>query len=540
MRKKRKLFRQKNQIMTSLDLSNFVDFGIILDRGSRELLSNYLCRSLRRESIDKEMYSGLYYYTRQIDSILSDPSIYEVVQSSPEVSKQLAKEILDLFQETKRRYLLNNPHKREEEELDRWSGMDSHVVLDNMEKLFSNIRDIYTEEDFSLGFYERNFKKGEKALQRDLYKRSAFVEKILLEWKGKLTEKEMAYEIMLIDDARKEYCKFLYEKIDKFRKLKNALSPFTDELGRLWDLSSGVWHKTGLDILEKYADFLQKEDSIQELARMLGRLDSAEMELQEEERLQKVHVQEWRVEHAAKAELVGVHESDDLNNLVPSELAFLAESSTEAQFFKRYAEKKLMSWEYQARILAEKDAEEKQKQGIPKKKEKGPVIICVDTSGSMHGEPETIAKTVAFAILRIALRDKRPCFLISFSTGIQTLRMNDLQESLSNLIDFLGMSFYGGTDAEPALKEALRQVRSKEYGDSDILVISDFIMDRLSKELSNEIAEARKNRNRLHSLVLSSSGNQNTLEQFDHNWSYNFNGPRRIRELVLDIREVTN
>jgi uncharacterized protein with von Willebrand factor type A (vWA) domain len=45
-----------------------------------------------------------------------------------------------------------------------------------------------------------------------------------------------------------------------------------------------------------------------------------------------------------------------------------------------------------------------------KEEAKGPFIICVDTSGSMHGTPETVAKTLCFAILKIAIKRKQKMF----------------------------------------------------------------------------------------------------------------------------------
>ena len=49
-----------------------------------------------------------------------------------------------------------------------------------------------------------------------------------------------------------------------------------------------------------------------------------------------------------------------------------------------------------------KETIEQEEVMMEKKKPKGPIIICVDTSGSMHGTPENIAKTVAFALAKIA------------------------------------------------------------------------------------------------------------------------------------------
>ena len=59
---------------------------------------------------------------------------------------------------------------------------------------------------------------------------------------------------------------------------------------------------------------------------------------------------------------------------------------------------------------------EQEEVSVEKKEPKGPIIVCVDTSGSMQGTPENIAKTVTFALSKIAIEEERKCYLISFST----------------------------------------------------------------------------------------------------------------------------
>ena len=120
----------------------------------------------------------------------------------------------------------------------------------------------------------------------------------------------------MIDRTRAEYCKRLYDQLEKYRKLVAVLSPLTNELGRLWDLSNNIWQKTDLDMLGRYGDFLEAEDSISHLAEMLGRMDTTERELREEQRMEKVFETEWRAKHASKAELVGIPESDDYGEIL--------------------------------------------------------------------------------------------------------------------------------------------------------------------------------------------------------------------------------
>ncbi|HXH19143.1 MAG TPA: VWA domain-containing protein [Chitinophagales bacterium] len=159
-------------------------------------------------------------------------------------------------------------------------------------------------------------------------------------------------------------------------------------------------------------------------------------------------------------------------------------------------------------------------------------MICVDTSGSMHGTPETVAKTLCFAILKLAIRANRKCYLISFSTGIETLNLTDLKNSLDKIIGFLTMSFHGGTDASPAMREALRMLGTEDYKKADVLVISDFVMPAFDKTVQEQISKAKENKTKFHSLVIGSSQNQNVIKEFDSNWLYNPNAKDNVLTLV--------
>jgi len=305
-------------------------------------------------------------------------------------------------------------------------------------------------------------------------------------------------------------------------------------------MSKGRWQRVNFDILKKYAELLQKDKSLQKLAEMLGRKRQAEREYEEEIFAEKIIKPTWKIDHAAKSELVGIHESDDISSMLPAEAALLADKTTELLFYKKFAEKKLQTFEYQAKVFFWEEEEIKRKRQKEKEKEEknGPFIICVDTSGSMQGTPETVAKTLCFAILKMAIKDNRKCYLISFSTDIETLNLTDLKNNLDKLIEFLSMSFNGGTDAIPAMQEALRMLETEDYKKADIIMVSDFVMSGFDEQTKNKINVAKENRTKFHSLVIGDSGNKNTIEEFDSNWVYNTNKSDCVLQLVKDINGI--
>jgi uncharacterized protein with von Willebrand factor type A (vWA) domain len=271
---------------------------------------------------------------------------------------------------------------------------------------------------------------------------------------------------------------------------------------------------------------------------MLGRMHRAEKEF-EEELFADIRIKpEWKAEHALKADLIGIHESDDISSMLPSEVASLSDETTQLLFYKKFAEKKLQTFEYQAKTLSYREEEFQNKRQKSKEYAKGPFIICVDTSGSMHGTPETVAKTLCFAILKIAVRDNRKCYLISFSTGIETLNLTDIKNNLDKLIAFLSMSFNGGTDATPAMMEALRMLETEDYKKADVIMVSDFVMPGFDEQTRNKIIIAKEKKTKFHSLVIGNSGNKNALEYFDSNWVYNTTDKNNIVQLIKDINAI--
>lgn len=47
--------------------------------------------------------------------------------------------------------------------------------------------------------------------------------------------------------------------------------------------------------------------------------------------------------------------------------------------------------------------------------DRGPILLCVDTSGSMRGPRETVAKALALECMRAAKEQERSCYVYAFS-----------------------------------------------------------------------------------------------------------------------------
>jgi len=382
----------------------------------------------------------------------------------------------------------------------RGSIAPSTLDFDFYRKAFSEQKKIKTDKD---GNETIAWKSAEKldALRRNF----------LSDMERNLIDRKNKWEMERIDALRKLFLEELYKKIEKFMRLEKLLLPFIGDLGRLWDLSNRPFETSGFEILEQFAKLLEQDESLQELAKMIGK-QSRTQEIFEKEMRDKVVIKtEWHPKPAYRGEI-------DV----------------------KFAQKQLLSFAYQNDRAEDKEEHENEEVEVAKKDQKGPVIICVDTSGSMQGTPENIAKTVTFALSKIAMEEERKCYLISFSTGIETLDMSDFKsgDALTRIVQFLRMSFNGGTDASPALKHAVQMLQKDGYKNADVLMISDFVMESLPETLVKSIEEEKKKNTDFYSLVIGSSGNQRTIACFNHNWVYDTTEPQASRHLAERLHKI--
>ena len=490
-------------------------------------------------NFDKKKWSN---FAKTLDKFENDKKINDFLKKNKQLKKEVNENIKKWLKKTDREILLNNPYYDEKE----YIKLVDNIIPEKFKLEFKNIKNKLKE--FKVGidfeFYENKLKKiTNEKVSRKAKKKNKIIEnlkplkKLFFEDLIKqLKLKEDAWIMKQIDEARKEFLKELYSKIEEFAKIKEILSPFTRDLGRLWDMSSGMWQNTGFDILKKYADILEKDKDLKDLAELLGRMRSVQKEYEEELIKAFKPVQKYKINRAGKAELVGIHESNDLSNLLPSEVALLANLQTENIFYKRFSEKKLQTFQFidKESYIEQKEYEKKVKK--EKKENKGPIILAIDTSGSMHGTPEHIAKVITFAIVKIALEEDRKVFLISFSSSINTIELTDLPNSLDELVNFLKMSFHGGTDPTPALREGVKQMKSENYKNADLIMISDFIMNNLRSDIVDLMNEARKEKNRFYALTISTYGNESTMSDFDETWVYNQNDNGSMKRLVKKLK----
>ncbi len=526
------------------DFDRFIEFGQVLDRKSRTYLVQFLkSKFFPDEELPPALQEDYYnYFKEALEEIFTIEELMDLCKENPSMRQKVASDSLRFVTQSLLESAKKNPFQEEKTHLGKWAHTPSPRFVDMNGVLLQYLSGIYDRLDLDHQFYGSKFQAlREGKTYSDLSDESKdklerLIHDLLAVWDARLSAKILKYRIKHLDEQKHEFTETLKEKVVEYKKLLSIISPFADYSQRFWDFSRGLWKNTSFNVLEKYDELLKNEKSIRELADLLGRLREAEIETEEEEMEKTIVRKEWVDDPTLRSEITGVHESDDLSNLLSSEAALLGHEETENLFYKKFVDKSLLTFRYEDKRLVSSTHTFTEIHRRVKTKEKGPFIICIDTSDSMFGRAEQIAKVLCFGILKMAIRENRKAYLINFSTGIQTIDLYKLGDSLDELAAFLTMSFHGGTDVSLALYEVFRQLETSNYKDADVLVMSDFIMYKIDEDILAKVDSFRQNLGtQFHSLTLSDEPVEMIIERFDNNWLYDPKEKGVIKDLSRKV-----
>ena len=159
---------------------------------------------------------------------------------------------------------------------------------------------------------------------------------------------------------------------------------------------------------------------------------------------------------------------------------------------------------------------------------KGPIILCYDGSGSMEGEKIEETKAHIIAILEIAKVQKRKVILIQFASkkeALYTKEVNPTYISTNDIYDIYDTFIKGGTDFEKPLQKAMQLLKKENYREGDILFITDGYCE-ISDKFIGEFNLAKQIRKfKLYSIIM-------------HGHTYNDYGDlAKVSDEVLEIKK---
>lgn len=288
----------------------------------------------------------------------------------------------------------------------------------------------------------------------------------------------------------------LYRRISEFiSEMEENLDLF-DTLaflfpGRNWSYSVKELKKEPfylqLKMLKTYSTFFKNNPDLRKIIDFIGRREF------------DPPGDRTRLSPFGKNRIQTVRFSDSINNLLPMEAAKLLNPSLKWKFYADMLEGKLLSYQLLGKHYT----------GPPRIKPRGPMIVLVDTSGSMHGAPQTLAKSAVLAMAKRMLSQQRDMKVILFASTSQHLEieLSSKKKMSEKFLNFLIYTFGGGTDFNTALASGLKSLREKDFQGADLLFITDG-----KSEVSDELVLARweeakkKYSAKVYSLIVGGSG----------------------------------
>lgn len=458
-----------------------------------------------------------------IENIVSDvmgtPGIIAALQSRESIKVSLKKE-MNLWQsQIKQKLLKNSIETNFSEEITYYHEVKSY----NEAFFLKNIDQIVEEINVNSPFYSQAIDLIENQQQKY---NPLFKHYFCDQWYQALFSHLQKEQIKKLE--KDKLLQNLYQRIETMTQLHEIDGQIDEQKSlRLWDMAKAKLTKTDTRNLQKIVKFLKHNNELQKIADKLGRMaNEIETETISNVKIEKIKKVEVKSTQAS-GDIIGIHESDDLERLLPAEAMFLVYPELETIFYKHLADKRLATYQLQDTQQKNQKTITFEQQSKQAEEDKGPFIIAIDASGSMMGLPEQYAKSFAYGLMQIALAEDRECYIIIFSTQQITYQLTK-KDGLSEVLNFLSYSFNGGTDLTSVLTQSIDLMSTEKYTNADLIVISDFIAPAQPEALLTKINAIKKCQNRFHALNLSKHGNPDLLAIFDYYWEYY---PTRLSKL---------
>jgi uncharacterized protein with von Willebrand factor type A (vWA) domain len=540
--------RMNQKLVRFNDLTErYLQFGTVPSKSTRKYLVQWFRQKVNQltplPEDNKQSYQQ--YINRVLDPIFNLPQLASIAEKSEILYLQLITDIFIWFSKTIQKNTQKHPYLEEEQELESWAVRASEQFSKSWEYLPQKVSMFNPGNKVNTDFFVQSFKdllKGrtyKELFPPEAEKFENLASNLLGKWDAVLQGKILAFRLSKLEAEKEAFADELTKKISQFEKMNQLLDTFSDYLNKQWDANRGLYNDADFSVLEKYNSLFEKEEEIKKIADLLGKLREAEIESQEESFETTFVKQSLRENPLMRSEIVGITHTKNLNDTLPTEITFLADELTEDLFLAKYASETLMGFQFEDKEYYNDPKTLFETRQKTKLKEKGPFIICVDTSGSMEGEPERIAKALCFGILKMAQKEQREAFLINFSTGIKTINLSEIGNEVDALANFLKLSFRGGTDITLALAECLKKLNENNYKEADVLVVSDFVMYKIESDIEQQIKQHQNNKDtKFHALILSDNPNDAALTIFDNFWVYDPFSKKLMRQLYKKVEET--
>jgi uncharacterized protein with von Willebrand factor type A (vWA) domain len=225
-----------------------------------------------------------------------------------------------------------------------------------------------------------------------------------------------------------------------------------------WGLGTGHDVKVPFDMKRSVLEKIRNSPTLKEFTDLIGRYKEAAL------------VEQKRKSKEISIELESIKTGKDFQDALPSEKMSLCNETTKKDFERKMTENQLLTYDKESHY----------------QKHKGPIIICIDESGSMQGDKETWAKALAVGILEIAQNQKREFACIPYDSRVRkVIEIKKDEINPQKILEIAEEKASGGTDFESPLREASKLIDKSNFKQADIVFITDGdcgVSDRFIRE----------------------------------------------------------
>lgn len=220
----------------------------------------------------------------------------------------------------------------------------------------------------------------------------------------------------------------------------------TSELVDAWGLGEGEKSRVSYQNKKDAIERIRKSPKLKHLTDLIGRFKES-----------AITEQKKKTKHGA-VEISSVTLGNKIEDILPSEKMMLSNEATKKDFYNKYTENRNMVYSKESN----------------KSKNKGPIILCCDESGSMDGDRETWSKAFTMGVLEIAQIQKRDFAFIAYdSHANEPIVIKKGEISPEKVITICEEFLDGGTNFEAPLRKALDLIKDSTFKNADIIFVTD-------------------------------------------------------------------
>ena len=368
---------------------------------------------------------------------------------------------------------------------------------DGWRRLLSEINDEFREFGFDERYYREKFGSEGGLADDELWK------KMVDDWSKAFDRRRQEQQRHDVDEIRERNSRTLKQNLESIPEYLKRHDVEKEMFFQAWGMMGGQWNTLVFEQYLRVVKVQKRYPQLERIANLMGRIADDDGT----ERMSVAYGGGMKLEHASKSDILGVRLGQDIRSMLPFECALCGDDVLYDVFLYRYATNSLQSFRHKSEML--KPARNLNRRPA---RLKGPMIVCVDRSGSMSGQPELVVNSLMMKLLLIAERQRRNLFLVSFSVAAQPI---DVKRNRTALLDFFRQKSAGDTNAVTMMDEVFSLLAKGEYASADVLWCTDFIIPMCGIAQRRKLAEYRRSGTRFYGLKIGHATDMGWEELFD-------------------------